>query len=301
MQIFVNTPTGKTITLKAWRRETTIENIKDEIEVMEGVQCDLFYQGKQLEDDRTLAYYNIRREYTLHLSPKLSRPMQIFVNTPTGKTITLNVYRLDTIENVRAKIHSMKGIPPDKQRLFFDERQLEDGHILADYRINRESTLHLVYSSWQMHIFIKTQLRKIITLEVEDSDSIQDVKAKIQDKEGIPFDHQRLIFEGRQLEDDHTLDDCSIRNESTLHLVLGLKANIQILVRTLSGKSIPLYVNDSDTIESVKAKLQEVEGIPPSFQCLIFSGTILEDSRSLGFYQIQKMSTIQLEYRPSID
>ena len=146
--------------------------------------------------------------------------MKVFVRKLGGKSMTIEVDATDTIENVKAKIYDREGVPPEQQRLLFAGKQLdEEQWTLADYQIGNSAILdYVIRLRGGMCIFVKTLSGGCITLE---EDAEEEIKWKIKDKEGIPIHEQRLVYAGKQLDDDQKLLSINLqRDSSTFHLVV---------------------------------------------------------------------------------
>ncbi|EPS73276.1 hypothetical protein M569_01486, partial [Genlisea aurea] len=146
-----------------------------------------------------------------------------------------------------------------------------------------------------MQIFVRSLSEETIALDVETTHTIDYVKSKIQEKElgGMPASAE-LLFGGKQLQCGRTLGDYAIVKQSSLDLLFGLRGGTMIKVKTLTGKEIEIDIEPTDTIDRIKERVEEKEGIPPVQQRLIYAGKQLADDRTAKEYNIEGGSVLHL-------
>ncbi|RIA83010.1 Polyubiqutin 4 [Glomus cerebriforme] len=141
--------------------------------------------------------------------------------------ISLEICSDDTISQVKKKIEKLLQVKPDNQELFLGSKQLKDNLKVSDYKIGSDEKLRLVRKAeGGIQVFIQdtvpTATKNSTAILINPSSTVLDLKKKYNERKGFPIGHQRLIFKGKQLEDDKKLSDYKIKHESSIHLVARL-------------------------------------------------------------------------------
>ena len=294
MKINIKSLVGKTYDLEV-NDSDTIKNIKDLIkekaEITSEKPIRLIFAGKELDDDKKLYSYNISNNSTIHLltTPKTVKKLSIKINE--GKILALDVKPSDTLENLKKKIKEEEGLDSTQYNLFLDKTLLkENDKTLEDYDIYTSSTIDLISKGL---IQVNIMNDKFILIEARLSDKVGNFKEKIMDKENIIQSRCELIFKGKILEDNKSLDDYSINEESIIYF--KYYKQIEIILKINKQKEISLIVELKDTIFKLKQRINNIEGIFPNQYKLKFDKIELDnDEETLEDYDIKTGNIINL-------
>jgi ubiquitin C len=291
------------------RGSDRIKDVKIKIENIENIPLDqqcLMYNHKKLEDDKQVSEYNLENGSIINLVQILNGTLEITIKLiPNNTQINLNIGILENLKRLKSAIKEKVNIPLEQQRLVYNGMLLQDDEkLLQEYNIEQNSVINLVNSSAGNQDTATPGVKKVtiqflmpgqnFILNIEDSETIQDVKVKIQNLKNIPHEKQCLIYKGIKLSNDKKVSECTIQNDSTINLVVLNIETFDIQIKLLNDETVTFQYAASVTIKEVKMKILEIKDIPIDKQNLIFGGVILDDTRSIEFYNLQQGSQLRL-------
>jgi ubiquitin C len=206
------------------------------------------------------------------------------------KTIKLDFYKFDTIFDIKKKIQEKENINSASQTLMYNQNKLRDDETLEIYHIEKNEKFLLFFSSDYLaaliKIYVKTLLRETIDIYIYNTGTINELKRIIYSKLGIEENCQRIIFAGRQLEDDKTLQDYNIQKESTIYMISRLLNNYTYLIKikivfNKENMNLECEFDKYDNISIIKNKIKRLKNIDINNQLLFYKGRVANDNEKI--------------------
>ena len=220
MQIFVRTLSGKTITLDVDGSDT-VESAKPKIAAKDGLPVyrqSLVYNGREMRDEQLLQDHDLVQYSTLNVYLRLSsiEEIKVRVRQPSGEVVSVTAGKEERVEVVKAVLEAELGVPLEQQWLSFQGQQLENQASLRGCGIQDGSELGLLV---MVPITVKTLTGQAFPLQVATSNSVREVKKKIARVTKISPERQRLIYTGKPIDDNSSLDNYEIESEAEIYVI----------------------------------------------------------------------------------
>uniref|UniRef100_A0A8P4G4X6 Ubiquitin-like domain-containing protein n=1 Tax=Dicentrarchus labrax TaxID=13489 RepID=A0A8P4G4X6_DICLA len=286
IQVFLSNLQGQKSTYDI-RPNETVRNFKTKVQQREGVPADqqrLLHQTRQLEDGKNLSDYNIKATFMMDITIKML----------DGRFHTLTVNPQDTVSSLKSLIHNKLGVSPQRQKLVFVNGQTtqlnDDSKPLCYYNLQSGSMVSLLVTQQPetIQVFLSNLQGQKSTYDIRPNETVRNFKTKVQQREGVPADQQRLLYQSRQLEDGKNLSDYNIKATFMM----------DITIKMLDGRFHTLTVNPQDTVSSLKRLIHEKLGVSPQRQKLVFVNgqktQLNDDSKPLCYYNLQSGSMVSL-------
>ena len=287
----------------------TVEEVKSMIHERGGLSPEkqqLSFVGETLEDDRKLSSYKIGSNCLLE-----ETSMWVSVRIQSSKIILLSVDGKETVGSVKSRIEKKEIFGSQETILYGNHKKLENQKTLEESEIVNQSRLYLRISAHSpsvesVELFAKLGKTHKFSLYVELNDTVEDLKYLIYEKENIFPDEQEIIYMGHitLASDCRTLKSYNIEHKSTVFITIKKVLTSITITNTVTRKKFELAVSPRDSVFSVKAKIQDLEGISPDHQQLNIAGKLFmrDDRMTLAQYNVQQGDKIELRtyHRESI-
>ena len=310
VQIFIKTVTGMTFGLEV-NLSGTVSDVKARIQRLKGIPCnqqELLIRGEPLKDALKLRDYNIETESTFYLTltpRQAEESLHLFIRTARS-TLELRASPESMVKGVKEDIFAIARIPVEHQRLFVDSVELKDDVSLSSHGIqnNHSLSLEVMDPATPEVVYVRNMMGKTVSIDIFPTDKVKSLKERVFDKEGIPVEQQRLVFQGKDLDDNQFIKHYNIEQESNLQLALAAPvrpSRISISLPTATPgewKKVAIDIPLTSKVQDLKRKVHKVTGIIPN-ELILFAGSqeLCDNDATLNFYKVAALDFLQVKIK----